>query len=188
LPTIYSVALASVGGWNERQTVGQGHELYLRRLFARKRFAYADADGAFYRHWSEETVCRRDKPQTHIEGLRIVDGAERHLRNGGELTVPRRDAINQIRFICARIFWGWGDRDSSLRLLRQIKSTGQDFAPDALTAPKGYRSLYKLIGFGLTEGIPSATRFLRGGAGAGEAAGVLEGVALGAGSSQCGDA
>jgi glycosyltransferase involved in cell wall biosynthesis len=152
--------LQDVGGWNERQTVCQEHELYFRLLAAGKRFAYANAAGAIYRHWSEDTVCRRDKLSTYRERLRIVDQAEQHLESRRELDFSRQDAINQTRFISARIIWE-RDRDLAKSTVNQIYSAQQHFRPDANYAPFVYRVVLQIMGFVMAEHVAALTRPLR---------------------------
>src|SRR5204863_6574622 len=55
-------AIVDVGGWKSDQPCCQEHELYLRLLIGDKRFAYCPLNGAVYRQWSTETVCKKDVP------------------------------------------------------------------------------------------------------------------------------
>jgi GT2 family glycosyltransferase len=153
-------AVMDVGGWNERQPVCQEHELYLRLLIARKRFRYAEHSGAVYRHWSENTVCRRDKRQTYRHRLIIVDRAETHLTKLGLLNPARQNAVNQTRFICARIVREW-DRSWSRDLVRQVLQRQPDFSPEPGTGPPVYRLLFSWFGFGAAEQVAGLSRPLR---------------------------
>jgi glycosyltransferase involved in cell wall biosynthesis len=104
-PLFRRQTLLDVGGWKEGQPCCQEHELYLRLLMAGKRFAYADAGGAVYRLWSEETLCRRNKAQTRRERRKITDRLEAYIEKTNRMTEERRWAINQARFEMARIAW-----------------------------------------------------------------------------------
>jgi glycosyltransferase involved in cell wall biosynthesis len=153
-------ALLDIGGWNEQQTVCQEHEVYFRLLSERKRFQYTEVAGAVYRHWSEETLCRNDKLSTYRERLRIIDLAERYLLSRGELGAIRQDAIDQSRFVCARILW---ERDPGLAkaLVARIYSERRNFVPSDEFAPAFYRFLLRTFGFSATEHVAALTRSLR---------------------------
>lgn len=153
-------ALLDVGGWNERQTICQEHELYLRLLQANKCFRFNEASGAVYRLWSEDTVSRRDKWSTYAERVRIVDLAEQHLRSTRGLTRGRRDAINQTRFICARIVWGL-NREWSRSVIESVFASAPDFSPAAQCAPLPYRVLFRYFGFEIAERVAARMRALR---------------------------
>src|SRR5208337_516 len=104
-------AILDVGGWKPDQPCCQEHELYLRLLISDKRFAYCSTNGAVYRQWTTETVCRRDISEVHRRRLEIEQRLEDHLREKKQLTSERLRAINQARFETARIAWQY---DSSL--------------------------------------------------------------------------
>ena len=158
-PLWRKAALLDVGGWNEEQTICQEHELYLRLLKANKCFRFNKVSGAVYRHWSEDTVCRRDKRSTYAERVRIVDLAEEHLRVTGTLTAERLDAINQTRFICARILWGL-DRKWSQAVIESVFASAVDFSPSVASTPLFYRLLFRYIGFESAEIVAARMRFL----------------------------
>src|SRR5262245_32530445 len=73
-------AIVDVGGWKHDQPCCQEHELYLRLLTGGKRFAYCPTNGAVYRQWSTETVCKRDISEVHRRRLEIEQRLEDHLR------------------------------------------------------------------------------------------------------------
>jgi hypothetical protein len=153
-------AIQDVGGWNEQQTVCQEHELYLRLIAAGKHFSYEDVAGAVYRHWSEDTICRRDKRSTYSERLRIIEQSEQHLKSRGELSCSRQNAINQSRFICARILWEQ-DRELAKSTIRQVYEIDLDFRPDSDSAPFAYRMVFRFLGLSNAERVAALTRPLR---------------------------
>jgi hypothetical protein len=153
-------ALEDVGGWNEEQRVCQDDELYLRLLVGRKRFRSCDVPGAVYRHWSEETVCRRDKGETYRQRLRIIERASTHLSRIGQLTPERLDAINNSRLISARILWQW-DRRAARSAIRRINASGRPLNPEADLVPALYMVLLRIFGFSATERIVGLTRPFR---------------------------
>ncbi len=82
-------AILDVGRWKVDQPCCQEHELYLRLLMAGKRFEYCPETGLVYRQWSEETVCKRNKPETQRQRLAIKDRLEQHLSATERLTQER---------------------------------------------------------------------------------------------------
>lgn len=127
-------ALQDVGGWNEKQKVCQDDELYLRLLAGGKKFGYCDVAGAVYRHWNEDTVCRRDKGETYRQRLRIVELAAAHLRDNGELSGIRLDAVNDSRLVSARILWQW-DRQAAKSAIQRVNASGRPLQPEAGLVP-----------------------------------------------------
>ena len=79
-----------------------GDDLYLRLLMAQKRLVYCPHSGAIYRQWSSQTVCQRDRPELRRRVLEILTRAEDFLRESGELTALRQQAVNIARFEAAR--------------------------------------------------------------------------------------
>ena len=74
-------AIFDVGGWKRDQPCCQEHELYLRLLISEKRFAYCPKNGAVYRQWSTETLCRQNISEVHRRRLEIEQRLEEHLRD-----------------------------------------------------------------------------------------------------------
>lgn len=153
-------AILDVGGWNERQPCCQEHELYLRLLTAGKRFMCCQNGGAVYRQWSEQTVCKRDKPEVRRRRLEIKQRAEEFLLSRNELTSDRRWAINMGRFELARSAWQH-DHSEALRIMDIIRRSQPDFLPAGEVAPAGYRLILRLLGFRVTETIADLQRRLR---------------------------
>jgi glycosyltransferase involved in cell wall biosynthesis len=140
-------ALLDVGGWKADQPCCQEHELYLRLLMAGKKFVYAPAGGAVYRHWSEDTVSRRKIALVHSERLKIELRAQEFLAVRGELTPARQGAINVACFETARSVWAY-DRRLAVDIVRRIRSASPDFVPTATdAAPAGYQLAFRLVGF-----------------------------------------
>jgi glycosyltransferase involved in cell wall biosynthesis len=153
-------ALLEVGGWKAEQPCCQEHELYLRLLMAGKTFSYSAHGGAIYRQWSDQTVCKRDKPQVIRHRLEITQRAEDFLNKSRELTNNRRQAINQARFQMARLAWGV-DRSTALQTLRTIQISQPGFSPDAGTLSRSYRTSLSLLGFRATETFAGWRRLLQ---------------------------
>jgi glycosyltransferase involved in cell wall biosynthesis len=150
-------AILDVGGWKRDQPCCQEHELYLRLLTNEKRFAYHSANGAVYRQWSNETVCKRDIPEVHRRRLEIEQRLEDHLRETNQLTSERLRAINQARFQIARLVWQY-DAHSARDIVDQVQRLDTTFLPTGAAAPAHYRLAFRLLGFGATERIASAVR------------------------------
>ena len=164
-PLWHKAALEAVGGWKPDQPCCQEHELYLRLLLAGKRFTYCPLNGAMYRIWSQHTVCHRDQPQVRLRRLEITQRAEDFLRERGELTAMRRDAVNMARFQMARLAWRH-DRAEALEIVEQLRRSDPGFRP--LTnqpgghhPPASYRLLWRLVGFRWAETIGDWVREVR---------------------------
>lgn len=145
-------ALLDVGGWKPEQPCCQEHELYLRLLMAGKTFEYFSEAGSVYRQWSEETICKRDKPEVLRQRLAIETKLEKHLETVNLLTADRQSAINQARFECARKIW-LEDPLWAKRLVRQIHKQQRTFSPGGAAAPVVYQWIYKILGFDIAEKV-----------------------------------
>jgi glycosyltransferase involved in cell wall biosynthesis len=150
-------ALQDIGGWSEQQEVCQDDDMYLRLLIAGKKFSFSESSGAVYRHWSEDTLCRRDKRNTYRHRLRILERAESHLKSTDQLTEARLDAINLSRLICARILWQW-DPEAARAAIAQIKATGRRVKSVSPTVPATYLVTYWLLGFAAAEHLAALVR------------------------------
>jgi glycosyltransferase involved in cell wall biosynthesis len=150
-------AVIAVGGWKPDQPCCQEHELYVRMLMAGQKFYYCPTPGAVYRQWSEETVCKRDKPEVHRRRLEIEQRAEDWLREQGELTPARLWAINQARFETARSVWKY-DREAARAIIRSIQISEPGFIPGGQAAPRGYQTAYRILGFPAAEHLASLKR------------------------------
>lgn len=150
-------AVRDVGGWKADQPCCQEHELYLRLLMARKRFAYCEAGGAVYRLWSEQTVCRRNPDEVATRRLDIEERAEEFLASHGELTAARRWSINQARFEIARSAWQRSP-SRAIEIVDRIRSSQMNFRPGGDAAPPFYQVAYSLFGFCIAEKIAAWRR------------------------------
>lgn len=150
-------AILDVGGWKLDQPCCQEHELYLRLLIGGKRFAYCPSNGAVYRQWSNETVCKKDISEVHRRRLKIEQDLEDHLRRSQRLTRDRLGAINQARFEIARGAWQY-NRTFARELIDHVHSLDRGFSPKGPAAPLSYRIVYKSLGFGAAEKLAAAFR------------------------------
>jgi len=152
-------AIIDVGGWKIDQPCCQEHELYLRLLIAEKRFRYYDKAESVYRQWSEQSVCKKSKPETYRRRLAITDKIEQHLTETKQLNQLRQDAINQARFECARIIW-LTDKQWSKKIIGQIRNKNIHFVPSGNCAPEIYRLMYQFFGFDFAEAVATFKRNL----------------------------
>ena len=155
-------AVIDVGGWAIDQPACQEHELYLRLLMARKRFAFCEHGGAIYRQWSETTLWRADQPRTRQLRLQIEDRAEAFLRANGMITDQRLWAINQARFELARNAWQHHPSEARA-IVSAIGRSDPAFVPAGTAAPPSYRWLYRALGFVMTERLAGWRRKLAAG-------------------------
>jgi glycosyltransferase involved in cell wall biosynthesis len=150
-------AILDVGGWKRDQPCCQEHELYLRLLIGGKRFAYCPTNGAVYRHWSVETVCKRDISEVHRRRLKIEQRLEDHLRDKRQLTLARLRAISQARFEIARTVWQY-DQNLAGKIIDQIRRSDPKFIPTDPAAPRRYRWIYRCLGFQSAERLAAIAR------------------------------
>jgi glycosyltransferase involved in cell wall biosynthesis len=150
-------SIIDVGGWKPDQPCCQEHELYLRLLMAGKRFAYHPTNGAVYRQWSTETVCKRNISEVHRRRLEIEQRLEDHLRKKNKLTSERLRAINQARFEIARNVWQF-DQNMARKIIDQIRSADSKFLPTGPAAPGRYRLVYRCFGFQAAERLAAVGR------------------------------
>jgi glycosyltransferase involved in cell wall biosynthesis len=150
-------AILDVGGWKHDQTCCQEHELYLRLLIGEKRFAHHPTNGAIYRQWSAETVCKRDISEVHRRRLEIEQRLEDHLRGTNQLTPERLRAINQARFQIARIAWQY-DSSFARKIMDQVRNLDPKFSPTGAAAPARYRLVFHSLGFQTAESLAAMTR------------------------------
>jgi hypothetical protein len=153
-------AVLEVGGWKPDQPCCQEHELYLRLLMAGKHWSLCPRNGAVYRQWSEQTVCKRDKPEVRRQRLQIEQRAEAFLIERNELTPARRWAINQARFEIARLAWQH-DCSEALDVMMTIRRSDPGFQPVGPAAPAHYRVIYRTLGFRAAEMIADRVRSLK---------------------------
>jgi glycosyltransferase involved in cell wall biosynthesis len=152
-------AIVDVGGWKPDQPCCQEHELYLRLLIQAKRFAYHPTNGAVYRQWSTETLCKRDISEVHRQRLEIEQRLEDYLRQSNQLSRERLHAINQARFQIARSLWQY-DTNFAKTVMRQVQILDPKFSPRGAAAPAHYRLAFHSLGFETTERLAAVVRDL----------------------------
>jgi len=146
-----------VGGWKRDQPCCQEHELYLRLLMGKKRFVYHASNGAVYRQWSNETLCKRDISAVHHCRLDIEQRLENHLRENNALTPGRLRAINQARFQIARMIWQY-DMTRAKEVMDQVLTLDPYFSPRGAAAPLHYKLAFHSLGFEATEKLANVVR------------------------------
>ena len=159
-PLWRKASIVSVDGWKEDQPCCQEHELYLRLLANGARFAFCAENGAVYRQWSDQTVCRRDPRLTLEQKLLILDRLEQTLRARGELTPARLDAVNVARFEIARMLWPQ-DEAVAESIMETARKADPAFRPHGRAAPAAYRLVFGLLGFRVAERMAAWRRSLK---------------------------
>jgi glycosyltransferase involved in cell wall biosynthesis len=156
-PLFRRQAITEVGGWKRDQPCCQEHELYLRLLMGKKRFVYHASNGAVYRQWSNETLCKRDISAVHHCRLDIEQRLENHLRENNALTPGRLRAINQARFQIARMIWQY-DMTRAKEVMDQVLTLDPYFSPRGAAAPLHYKLAFHSLGFEATEKLANVVR------------------------------
>lgn len=150
-------AILDVNGWREDLKSCQEYDLYLRLLIAKKSFIPFDQPLSVYRQWSNTTVCKKNPTDTYRNRLAIKDTLEQHLTAVKQLTSPRKQALNQARFECARIIWLF-DRDWAIDVIDTVYKSDPDFVLPKDSVPHTYQLLYNLFGFSTAERIAQLKR------------------------------
>ncbi len=141
-------ALESVGGWRVEQPCCQEHELYFRFLEADCRFGFRDGCFAVYRDWDHSLrVTQRVPGEVDRQRLIILDRIENCLKERGQLTPARRQAVNDARHQVARKVW-LIDRPRAFDVVRKINDSDPHFCPKTGPAsPPLYQFAYRMLGF-----------------------------------------
>ena len=141
-------ALKRVGGWRVGQPCCQEHELYFRLLASDCRFEFYDGCFAVYRDWDHSSrITGRIVFEVDRQRLLIQDRIENSLRDRGELTTARLQAVNDMRHQIARKIWH-RDQNFALGIVRRIKNSDSSFCPTKGPAsPQSYRLAYRMLGF-----------------------------------------
>jgi glycosyltransferase involved in cell wall biosynthesis len=141
-------ALKQVGGWRIGQPCCQEHELYLRLLYMGARFALFDECHAVHRIWENANrLTTRLSDEVEQERLVILDRMEKYLRDVSDLTLKRRQAINDARHHIARKIW-MRNPTAALDIVQQIEQSDALFCPtEGPPSPPAYRLAYKILGF-----------------------------------------
>lgn len=154
-------ALSEVGKWKPDQPCCQELELYFRLLTAGKRFQYCPTAGVLYRLWSTQTVWRKNPMQTLGRWLMVIDAAEQHLQQTGELNERRRDAIALARLRCARSIYQY-EPSRARDVAKLAKRSHPHFSLlRSDDFPRVYRWAHHLVGFGFAERFAELVRPLK---------------------------
>ena len=152
-------AVQQVGGWRLGQPCCQEHELYGRLLEAGCRFALDDECRAVYREFDHNSrLTQRLADEVERQRLMIVARMEQFLRANKELTLERRQAINDMRHEIARKVWAKDER-AALDIVRRIAQSDPAFCPsERPAAPAVYRLVYRAMGFRAAQRLAGARR------------------------------
>jgi hypothetical protein len=155
-------ALQRVDGWRVGQPCCQEHELYGRLLEAGCICHFSDDCLAVYRVWElGDRLVPRMIQQIPVQRLKILARMERYLTEQSQLTLSRRQAINDARHQIARAVW-LQDRNAAVGIIEQIRHSDERFCPnDGPASPPGYRAIYRILGFRDTQRIAGILRRCR---------------------------
>jgi GT2 family glycosyltransferase len=160
-PLFRRSALCDVGKWKPDQPCCQELELYFRLLTGGKRFQYCPTAGVLYRQWSTETVWRKNPMQTLGRWLSVIEAAERHLQQSGQLTAQRRDAIALSRLRCARSIYQF-EPSRAREVARLAKRSHAHLSLLRFSDfPRTYRWAHRVGGFEFAERVAQLVRPLK---------------------------
>ena len=153
-------ALEKIGGWNDDQPCCQDNEITLRAIMAGLTFRFAPAAGAIYRHWTEDTLSRRDPAKTLNERARLtLEMVQWLTRQQQSLTDEQLETLSEEAYAVARSLAATGPEglaaaDDWLQNLGRFAA----LTPRGRSCPLTYRLLFKVFGFRATERLASKLR------------------------------
>jgi glycosyltransferase involved in cell wall biosynthesis len=106
-PLFRKKALLEVSGWKNEQKVCQEHELYLRLLKVKKKFIGVKEFSSLthYRHWSSDTVSKRNLFSTYKTRMSIMEDALHFMSEKKILNNTRREVFLEWCILLARGIW-----------------------------------------------------------------------------------
>src|SRR5262249_47512646 len=110
-----------------------------------------------YRRANDGSISRRSPIRTLAHQATLLNKLEYFLATSGKLQDKHRRALEQTRFQAARTSYAH-DREFAEELVRQIYRTNNSFHPRGDAAPLVYRVVFRMFGFGRTEGIAATAR------------------------------
>jgi glycosyltransferase involved in cell wall biosynthesis len=155
-------ALESIGRWRVEQTCCQEHEMYCRLWEAKMRFEFCDGALAVYRDLDcDGRITRRSRAgEWQRQRLAILDRIENCLDQRSELTVERRQAVNDARLELSRGLWK-SNRELAVNAHKRILISDPSFSPSpAPSSPMFYRIVYRLLGFQVAQFVAWCRRSL----------------------------
>ena len=150
-------AVTGVGGWREAQPCCQEHELLLRLIQAKCRFAHHKHAAAVYRTHGQNTVSRRNPLQVIQVRMELTDRLIDSLRAEGCLTRTHREALYTARMESARSAWGL-DPDFAWRLAAKAKAEHSYWVRSSPALPFSYQLVNRVAGFRIAELLAARMR------------------------------
>jgi Glycosyl transferase family 2 len=145
-----------LGGWNQSIKCNQEYELYFRALQRNLRFQFIGAPLAVYRIWSEQTVCRRDKPKLIEAKTELIHQFVAWLEEQNRMSPFYQQLAGQACFEMARTLASF-DLDLAKQYYARRKIEKLIY-PAGPAAPWKYRLLLESLGFVAAERIAKLAR------------------------------
>jgi glycosyltransferase involved in cell wall biosynthesis len=149
-------SLLKIGGWNESIRCNQEYELYFRAFRSQLKFEFVDVPLAFYRLWSEDTVCRKDKRAVIKGKTELIRQFLEWLKTTGHFQPEYTRLAGVACFEMARTL--------ATQNLQQAKEYYVARRNEGLisvsgpAAPWKYRFALSCLGFSAAEQLAKATR------------------------------
>ena len=156
-------ALETIGGWNDEQPCCQDNEITLRAIMAGLTFRFAPAAGAIYRHWTEQTLSRKDPAKTLNERARLtLEMVQWLTKQRQALTGEQLETLSEEAYAVARSLAATGPEGlhAAHDWLRQLGGIAS-IEPRGRACPPSYRLLTRVLGFRGSEKLAARLRDLK---------------------------
>ena len=153
-------SVLSVGGWNERQSACQEHELIFRLLMAGRKFELFNTAVSVVRHHEHPSVSRRNPELTIRLRMALTDRAEVFLADTGRLTPAHMNALYTARMQAARHVFRF-NADLAKKCAAKATRYGYKWVHGEPALPRLYQLINRFCGFVCAEQMAATTRKLR---------------------------
>ncbi len=149
--------ILEVGGWNISVKNCTDYDLYFRLLLNGKKLCPSPQSLSTYRHWSQTQAVNENSERIILTRLEVMWKAVRALEADGRLTTTRRFAFAAATLGALRILYHVNAArayDEHERLASWIP----DYQLPSNMFPRGYRVLYRMLGFRWAEHLADLLR------------------------------
>ena len=150
-------SLEKIEGWNEGMPCCQDNELTMRAIMNGLMFHYFPKAEAVYRHWSEETVCRKDPTKVINVKTELLNRFRSWLKEEKFLVNSHDKAIGSACFEMARSLASKVSISTAYSYFIKQKRLGLIY-PSGKSFPKSYSIIYKVLGFKAAESVAKLLR------------------------------
>ncbi|MCB8984693.1 MAG: glycosyltransferase [Ardenticatenaceae bacterium] len=150
-------AVIAAGGWDETLQVGQDRDFFLSVALTGADIRYQPGCYSIYRRYGDVTVSTSSRQRWLDNHEKILQKAERLLKDSGQWTPYYRQALAHSYFHVARNYY---DRDKTKQqhLYQKVVQLDPHYSPQE---SRLYNTAYRLMGFQHAEKLAGALRQIR---------------------------